>query len=196
MPTQQVGSKHAVARNAELFKALAHPLKSRILVLLTETQASPTELAARLKEDLRTVARLVREMARTDPPLIELVSETTRRGGTAHIYKTTARPVLELGPWEQMPQLFREVHTTEAGRMLLGDLAEAVDAGTFDKRIDRTMQRMPTVVDEKGFAEIEAEAVAFRKKVEAIEAKSTGRLVTAGKEGFKVSVSTLAFEVP
>src|SRR5690349_421480 len=124
--------KHHAGRNAELLKALAHPLKSRILVLLSEAQASPTELAGRLDEDFRTVARHVRELAKSDPPLIEEVGQRTIRGGTAHIYKTIGRPVLELGPWETMPQLFREVHSTQAGQMLLGDLAEAIEAGTFD----------------------------------------------------------------
>jgi DNA-binding transcriptional ArsR family regulator len=196
MATKQAVSKHAAARNAELFKALAHPLKSRILVLLTETQASPAQIAGRLDEDLRTVARHVRELAKTSPPLIEKVSETVARGSKAQVYKMVGRPVLELGPWEQMPQLYREVHSTEAGRILLIDLAEAIEAGTLDQNAERTFQRIPGTVDKKGLGEIETEMVAVREKVLEIMAISAGRMVEERTEGFKVSVSTLAFEVP
>ncbi len=196
MPAAQATTKHHAGRNADLLKALAHPLKSRILVALAETQASPSELATRLDEDFQTVARHVRELRRTDPPLIEEVGQMTVRGGTGHIYKTVGRPVLELGPWESMPQLFREIHSTQAGQMLLGDLAEAIKAGTFDKRSERTMQRIPGTADEQGLREIEAEMVAVRERVIEILAKSAGRIAEEGTEGFKVSVSTLAFEVP
>ncbi len=195
MPPKQA-SKYGAGRNSELLKAMAHPLKARILVALDETQASPTELAARLKEDFRTVARLVRELRDSDPPLIEEVSSTRVRGGVAHIYKTAGRPVLELGPWEQMPQLFREIHSTQAGQILLGDLAEAIDAGTFDARPERTMVRDVIVVDQEGVEEVEAAGAAFLEAIAKSGARSAGRLVESGEQGIRLSASALAFEVP
>ena len=196
MATKHASSKFGTGRNGELLKAMAHPLKQRILVALDETQASPSELATRLDEDFQTVARLVRELRSVDPPLIEKVGETKVRGGTAHIYKTVGRPVLDLGPWEKMPQLLREIQSTQAGQILLGDLAEAIKAGTFDALVERTMLRDTGGFDREGAAEFGTAALALLDTAAEIEARSAGRMLESDEEPIRMSISILGFEMP
>jgi hypothetical protein len=195
MPIKQA-SKYGAGRNGALFKAMAHPLKQRILVALDETQAHPAQLAARLDEDLHTVARLVRELANTDPPLIQEVAELRIRGGVAHVYKTIGRPVFELGPWKELPQLLREIQSTQAGQILLGDLAESIQARLFDARPERTMVREVGVFDEEGIDEVEEAGEAFLAAIQESEDRSAKRMIKSGEQGARISASALAFEVP
>lgn len=195
MPIKQA-SKYGAGRNGALLKAMAHPLKQRILVALDETEAHPAQLATRLGEDLRTVARLVRELASTDPPLIEEVAELRIRGGVAHVYKTIGRPMLELGPWQELPQLLREIQSTQAGQILLGDLAESIQARLLDARPERTMVREVGIFDEEGIDEVEEAGEAFLKAIQNSEDRSAGRILESGERGVRISASALAFEVP
>jgi len=73
-------------------KALAHPLRVRILAMLEERDASPVQLAGRLEAPLGTVAYHVRTLERLG--LIEMVATHQRRGATEHVYATRRHPRL------------------------------------------------------------------------------------------------------
>jgi len=192
MPKSQVSQKHGVGANAELFRALGNPLKKRILYLLVEMEASPAQVAAKLDEDLSVVARHVRELAAAK--LVKVVRRTRARGGSASVYKTVARPILEAKAWEEANRLLREIHSTWAAQLLLGDLVESINSGVFDARTGRAMLRIPAVVDEQGFEEIEPAAAAFLEAIEQITVKSTERMAESGEAGINVTVGALAFE--
>lgn len=188
-------AKHAAGVNAALFKALAHPVRGRILVILDERPASPTELAELLDEPFHNVAYHVRELAKADDEglsLIELVATDSKRGGTQHIYKATARPILHVEAWEKLSQLMREINSTWVGQIMIGDMIEAMEARTFDGRPGRTMLRMNIVVDEQGWDDLEPAAVAYLDRLHEIASESSERL--AGGEGIRVSTHALAFE--
>ena len=99
-PTSDSSESHAV-------KALAHPLRVRALAILTERDASPSELAEELGEPLGNVSyhvRLLHELG-----LIELVRTTPRRGAIEHHYRARSDRhlrVLELtlddAGWEEL----------------------------------------------------------------------------------------------
>lgn len=192
MPT----SKHAAGVNAALFKALAHPLRGRIMVLLDERQASPSEISEELDESLGKVAWHVRELAKGPHPLIELVGTDTRRGGTAHLYKATARPILEVEAWEKLSRLLREINSVWVGQIIIGDLIEAIEARTFDARPGRTMIRMNLVVDEEGWEELEPGAAAYLEHLHNVQARSADRRASSGEKGIEVTAGALAFEMP
>ncbi|HLI58167.1 MAG TPA: winged helix-turn-helix domain-containing protein [Solirubrobacteraceae bacterium] len=85
------------ARGSELedpryAKALAHPLRVRILAILQAQDASPVQLASRLDASLGTVAYHVRTLERLG--LIEMVATHQRRGATEHVYAARRHPRL------------------------------------------------------------------------------------------------------
>src|SRR3954452_8694347 len=98
MPTTQSTSRNGVSRvdgrssEARIAKALAHPLRARILQRLGERVASPGDLAVELEAPLGVVSYHVRMLR--DYDCVELVRTEPRRGALQHFYRATARPVL------------------------------------------------------------------------------------------------------
>ncbi len=189
-------SKHAAGINAALFKALSHPLQGRIMVLLTESEASPKQMADRLGEPLDKVAYHVRSMAKADPPLLELVRIDPAKRGTQKVYKAIARPILEVDSWERLPRLLREVNSVWVAQLVVEDLREAIEAQTFDARVGRTLLRVPRVLDEQAWEELEPAAMRYLEEVDAIAGQAADRLAESGEKGFNVSTVTFAIEMP
>jgi len=185
--------KHAAGVNAEVFKALADPLRGRIFVILSEQVASPREISEMLEESLENVAYHCRVMAKKEVGLIELIGTDKKHGGTQHFYRATARPVLDTDQWERVPRPVREVGTVSVGQLMVGDLSQAIKMGTFDSRPARSMLRMNMVLDEEGFEDTASAAMAYLDALTEIQAQAAERLSEQGKEGFNVATATLVY---
>src|SRR3954468_22165856 len=115
---------------ARIAKALAHPLRARILQRLGERVASPAELAAELGAPLGVVSYHVRMLR--DYDCVELVRTEPRRGALQHFYRATARPTLEDDQWRTLPAGLRQELSGEMLQELVDDLAAAADAGQLE----------------------------------------------------------------
>jgi DNA-binding transcriptional ArsR family regulator len=184
--------KPATATNAALFKALSHPLRYRIMVILGDREASPRELAELLDEDFHRVYEQVRTLNKSN--FIELVGTDSKRGGTMHFYRATVRPVLDAEAWERFPRLAREIASVSIARRIVGDLIASIREGIFDRRPHRALLRKPIVVDEQGFKEADESALRHLAELTEIEARSAARLIDHGEEGINVSTATMVFE--
>ena len=74
-----------------LVKALAHPLRVEILIILNERMASPNELSKELEEGLSQVSYHVKVLK--DFECIEMVKTEPRRGAVEHYYRATAQGI-------------------------------------------------------------------------------------------------------
>lgn len=83
-----MGRQHAVI-DPDIAKALAHPLRMKLLAILEERTASPTELAELTEVSLPRVSYHVRRLASAG--LVELVSTRQRRGAIEHYYAAVAQ---------------------------------------------------------------------------------------------------------
>jgi DNA-binding transcriptional ArsR family regulator len=182
----------AATTNAALFKALSHPLRYRIMMILGDREASPRELAELLDEDFHRVYEQVRILNKSH--FIELVGTDSKHGGTMHFYKATVRPVLDAEAWERFPRLAREIASVSIARRIVGDLIASIRAGIFDRRPHRALLRKPIVVDEQGFREADESALRHLAELTEIEARSAARLIECGEEGINVATATLVFE--
>ncbi|HEY6779878.1 MAG TPA: helix-turn-helix domain-containing protein, partial [Thermoleophilaceae bacterium] len=117
------------SREPQVFKALAHPLRMKLLVAMSEREASPSELATELNEPLGNVAYHVRMLERLQ--CIELVRTTPRRGALEHHYRAIARPQLEAGEWEQVPEAARRSLSWDRVSEIWENLAAALASGRF-----------------------------------------------------------------
>src|SRR6476661_3477390 len=115
---------------ARIAKALAHPLRARILQRLGERVASPGDLAVELDAPLGVVSYHVRMLR--DYDCVELVRTEPRRGALQHFYKATARPNLDEDQWRTLPSQLRRELTGETLQDLVTDLAKAADEGTLE----------------------------------------------------------------
>src|SRR5690348_18408343 len=91
---------------ARIAKALAHPLRARILQRLGERVASPGDLAVELDAPLGVVSYHVRMLR--DYDCVELVRTEPRRGALQHLYRATARPTPDEDQWRTLPSSLRK----------------------------------------------------------------------------------------
>src|SRR6185436_6051130 len=115
---------------ARIAKALAHPLRARILQRLGERVASPGDLAVELNAPLGVVSYHVRMLR--DYDCVELVRTEPRRGALQHFYRATARPNLDDDQWRTLPSGLRGELTGETLTDLVTDLAQAADGGKLE----------------------------------------------------------------
>src|SRR6201990_1152596 len=111
---------------ARIAKALAHPLRARILQRLGERGGSPGDLAVELDAPLGVVSYHVRMLR--DYDCVELVRTEPRRGALQHFYKATARPNLDEDQWRTLPAGLRKELAGESLQDLVDDLESADDA--------------------------------------------------------------------
>jgi DNA-binding transcriptional ArsR family regulator len=69
-------------------RALAHPLRARLLLELRNGEASPSQLADTLLESVSLVSYHVRVLA--EAGLVELAGTTPSRGALQHFYRSTS----------------------------------------------------------------------------------------------------------
>src|SRR5258705_1250871 len=136
MPTSTQSSSGTRTRppgetsEARIAKALAHPLRARILQRLGERVASPGDLALELGAPLGVVSYHVRMLR--DYDCVELVRTEPRRGALQHFYRATARPSLDEDQWRTLPSRLRRELAGETIAEVVGDLRAASEAGRLE----------------------------------------------------------------
>src|SRR4051812_8989846 len=115
---------------ARIAKALAHPLRARILQRLGERVASPRELAVELGAALGVVSYHVRMLR--DYGCVELVRTEPRRGALQHFYRATARANVDADRWRTLPSGLRRGRSGETIQALVGELGRAADGGALE----------------------------------------------------------------
>ena len=191
MPTE--GHSHERETiDQDLVRALAHPMRVRILEALQGRTASPTELAREFRESLGVVA--YHANALLEVGCIEQVRTQPKRGTIEHFY--TARPRSFIGhqDWRRAPLSVRGGVTDEAMRTFVAKVGAAIDADTIDSREDTTLNWMPITVDDRGWRETAEIFDRALREVMAVAAASRERL--GGAEGIPVVTAMAAFEAP
>src|SRR6188768_4571131 len=110
---------------ARIAKALAHPLRARILQRLGERVASPGDLAVELGAPLGVVSYHVRMLR--DYDCVELVRTEPRRGAVQHFYRATARPNLDKEQWRTLPSGLRRELSGETLGAVVDDMRAAAE---------------------------------------------------------------------
>jgi len=160
-----------------LAKALAHPLRTRILASLEGRTASPSELADELEAPLGVLSYHVRRLSALG--FVKLVKRVPRRGAVEHYYTAVSRPRITDQAWGSAPAVVKEA-TLGAALAQIGDhVNAAAAAGGFDAR-EAHLTRSPVTVDEQGFRALATELEKLTGRIRQIELDSAKRL--AGKD--------------
>jgi DNA-binding transcriptional ArsR family regulator len=171
-------------------KALAHPLRFRVLWRLNEVVASPKELAAELGESLPKVAYHVNVLH--DAGLIELVRETPRRGATEHHYRALMRAFLSDADWARLPLGMREQLSGTVVAEAVDDLREAAAAGRLDARLDRHLSYTTLTLDESAWDELGALLNQLLERAIELQAESKRR--RAGGDPIAARLTMLLYD--
>jgi DNA-binding transcriptional ArsR family regulator len=165
------------AFDERLAKAMAHPLRMKILEILNRRVSSPREVAEDLGEKLGDVGyhfRMLREYG-----VIELVRTEQRRGAVKHFYRATSRAMLDNTQWDRLPLTARRQIFGTALDQIWKHVQEASEDAGFD-RPDAHVSWTRFDLDEKGYAAMTKLVDQTLEKALAIQAQAMDRR-TKGK---------------
>jgi len=155
-----------------IVKALGHPLRIRMLSVLNQRVASPSELAGELDEPIGNVSYHMRTLA--DLGMVELVRTEPRRGAVEHYYRAIERPHLPSQEWTQLPASVRRSVSDSVGRQVLDDFVAASKGGGFERE-GAHLSRIPLALDDRGWREAGKALDDFVKRIEKIGASAADR---------------------
>jgi DNA-binding transcriptional ArsR family regulator len=183
----------AAINEPRVAKALAHPLRARILGILEERRASPREISEELGAPLGNVSYHVRALLNLK--LIKLVKKTPRRGAIEHHYEAlgaSARvPDVE---WGKMPSIAKQAVVGAVLDEVNQSVAEAAAVGGFD-RGEAHITRTKLTLDEQGFKELSKLLWDVLHTAEKIQAESGKRLKAADHQGeMQAALGMMLFE--
>lgn len=178
----------------QIAKALAHPLRVKILTSLHKGISSPNQLAQELDEPLGNVSYHVKTLLEYD--CVELVKTEPRRGAVEHFYRATERAFFNESDWAKIPASARKGITGVAVEAIGKDATEALVAGTMDSRLETHVTHTPLVLDERGWKELNGVLQDSLDRALEIQDEATNRLAKAKKEGFPTKLAILHFESP
>jgi DNA-binding transcriptional ArsR family regulator len=177
-----------------LVKAIGHPLRLKLLTLLNERVASPSELADELGEPLGNVSYHMRRLAELE--CIELVRTTPVRGALEHHYRATARPVFSDDDWARLPTSIRKSLADAVLAEIAVDVAGAADEGGFN-RDEMHVSRTPIALDQQGWNDLNEVLQSVVYQALEIQAQSADRLQASDAEDSEAAELVLMlFEPP
>ena len=149
------------SNDPRMVKALAHPLRLRIIDALEDRSASPSELSQELGVPIGNVSYHVRRLEALG--VLKLVDTAQRRGAVEHYFRLDRRPRVSEKAWASAPDIVKE-------------------AGGFN-RPESHVGRLPMVLDGQGFKEAADVLATVAERLKKIEEKSAKRLDKGDHEG-------------
>jgi DNA-binding transcriptional ArsR family regulator len=175
-------------------KAVSHPLRVRILAMLSEEASSPRQISTRLDASLGVVSYHVRTLDRLG--MIELVGERRVRGAVEHYYEARARPPVTTDDWDQAPAVAKQAEAAAQLQVIHDYARTSADRGGFDAETSQ-LTRAHFELDETGRAELAAACSRLAEEAEKIAEAARERIAAAdGDAGGapKVALVTMLFE--
>jgi DNA-binding transcriptional ArsR family regulator len=173
-----------------IVKAFAHPLRLRILGVLDDRVASPSEIADELGTPLSNTSYHVRQLA--DLGLVKLVDRAVRRGAVEHYYTATVQPAIDGEAWARVPPVLRHAMVASGLQQGLSHLAAAAKAGGFGREdIHYTWKNGR--LDAAGWQAVASELCTLADRLDVIFAESEERLLTSGGPVDQATVMLVQF---
>jgi DNA-binding transcriptional ArsR family regulator len=176
-----------------LAKALTHPLRGHILLMLGERGvASPKEIGAELGIGVQEVSYHVRNLKARG--LIRLVRAEQRRGVKEHYYELS-EPLIYLDDeeWRRLPRQIKSRFNLSLLRIAMADAVEALRAGTFDTP-DCHHSRMTMPVDAQGQREVADVLNRALEELIEIQSNCAKRMTLPSEQATPIAVYVSAFE--
>ena len=191
MPARAGNGRRAGLSDPQLIKALAHPMRTRILGLLDERIASPRQLSRELDAPVQNVSYHVRELAKLG--LIKLVRTTSRRGAIEHHYTAVAAPRVSDEAWSELPLIARDRMTGAWLSETFKHVNHAAAGGGFVAD-DTHLSRTQLVLDDKGRTALAKELEATLQRVHRIHEQARKRLGSNPEAEQRMTLVMLRFD--
>jgi len=178
----------------QLAKALAHPLRVRILSSLHKGISSPNQLAQELNEPLGNVSYHVKTLLEYD--CVELVKTEPRRGAVEHFYRATDRAFLSDSDWAKIPASARKGISGSILESIGQSATKAMAEGTLDARSDSHLSDTPLQLDKQGWKELNKVLTETVDKATAIQKEARKRMGKDKASAIETKLAIMHFEVP
>lgn len=174
-----------------LVKALAHPLRIRILAHLEHRTASPSDVAAEIGAPLGNVSYHMRTLERLG--LVRMVRTRRRRGAIEHFYSALERPSISAEAWAEVPPVVKKATVDAAIAQVASFVNAAAASGGFD-RPDAHLTRTDLRLDGRGWSEVAAVLIDALARVQEIEREALERLEAADDEAQRAGLVMMLFD--
>ncbi|MGN6203103.1 MAG: ArsR/SmtB family transcription factor [Solirubrobacterales bacterium] len=178
----------------QLAKALAHPLRVRILSSLHKGISSPNQLAQELGEPLGNVSYHVKTLLEYD--CVELVKTEPRRGAVEHFYRATDKAFLSDSDWAKIPASARKGISGSILESIGQSATEAMAEGTLDARSDSHLSDTPLQLDKQGWKDLNKALTETVDKAAAIQKEASKRMGKDKSKALQTKLAIMHFEVP
>jgi DNA-binding transcriptional ArsR family regulator len=174
-------------------RAIAHPVRVKILSLLEQGDATPKYMAQQLELRLENLSYHVRALAKAG--FIELTGTRQVRGAVEHRYRLKLRPRISKDAWGNMPEI---VKSAMIGAALTQVFELASSAAAQDKftRPESHVSRRPAVLDEPGFRDASKVMSEALDRISEIEEESRRRIEEDGSAPLPAVAVALLFDAP
>jgi DNA-binding transcriptional ArsR family regulator len=179
------------AIDQRIMKALSHPLRVRMLTLLNQKVASPSELADELDEPLGNVSYHMRFLA--DLKMVKLVRTEPRRGAVEHYYEALEPPLISDDDWAQLPVALRRSLSDSTLGDIARDLKGAGETGGFDRK-NMHVSRLALTLDQQGWDELSTLLTDLLERARGIQEQSNKRRRRAAQDAIPTTLVVMQFE--
>jgi len=187
-------SSHEDAEQA-MARAMAHPIRARILFLLVdEPDASAEQIAERLGKPVRSIRHHLSELSKAG--LVEPTKERKRRGVVERFFRVTAPPVVEDQQFAKLSIIERLNVCTQCLRQCYAVAADGLARGTLYARDDMGIVNQQAALDLQGWQEFVKVNRLAQKEVERVKSESAERLGLSAEEPIWVASALMWFELP
>ena len=178
----------------KLVRALAHPLRVKILRYLTEHgEASPKEMSQPLGQVTQLVSYHTKVLVACE--CVYLSNTEKRRGAIKHFYRVNPHSFIGSQEWRKIPRALRGNLTANSLEAFMGYAVAALEEGTIDDHEDSTLTWFPLSVDGIGRIQVAEIMMAAIVQLRAAHTQSAERVPMTGEELTPLIIGLAAFEI-
>jgi DNA-binding transcriptional regulator GbsR (MarR family) len=127
--------------------------------------------------------------------LVEGIKSERVRGAVKTTFRATARMHLTQEQWSKLDKATRRGISGAAVAETLDRASRAIDAGTFDARLDRHVVNLHLDLDEDGWLEVSHIVLDAQERIERVEQQVANRTPDPEKR-FRATATLLSYESP
>lgn len=175
-------------------EVLRHPLRVRILAACTERETPIRQFAEEAKVALSKAEYHFHKLQKEG--YIRVGRKEPVRGVHRHLYVATRLGVITDAEFGSLRDEEQHRVSTAVVTSFHGRCWAALQAKTFDSRVDSHFTWVPRVLDEQGWKDQMEEMLRGFERSNEIEAESKARLRRSREEGIPTTVALVGFESP
>lgn len=190
MASRSRAQRREAAQNR--LEAIRNPLRAEILELLVKGPNSPAEMAKILGASTQLVSQHTKRLVELG--CAELADVVPVHGTVKHVYRATARVLVETKDWENLSPEVKNHQVWQYANAIVDDLELGLREKTLGRDKYFHLSQTRIVVDERGRDEVMEVQEQARLKILEIQAESTKRL--DGEDGVDMSSLQGCFVLP